>query len=90
MKKRHNYWRKDPQVIISAHMNVLLKLPKLNNDSVSRLSSCYNTIESNICSHPTMGLNPSHYGPLLIPVILEILPDAIKSLIPRKLGKNNS
>ena len=29
----------NPQAIISAHMNVLLKLPKLNNDSVvSRLS----------------------------------------------------
>ena len=76
--------------IISAHMNVLLKLPKLNNDSVSHLSSIYNTMKSNICSHLTMGLNPSHYGPLLIPVILEILPDAIKSLITRKLGKNNS
>ena len=36
-----------------------------------------------------MGLNPSHYGPLLIPVILGRLPDAIKLLITRKLGKNN-
>ena len=66
-------------------MNVLLKLPELNNDSVSRLSSFYNTIESNICSL----LNPSHYGPLLLPVISERLPDAIKLLITRKLGKNN-
>ena len=36
-----------------------------------------------------MGLNPSHYGSLLIPVILERLPDTIKLLITRKLGKNN-
>ena len=36
-----------------------------------------------------MGLNPSHYGPLLIPVILERLPDTIKLLITRKLGKND-
>ena len=70
-------------------MNVLLKLPELNNDSVSRLSSFYNTIESNICSLLTMVLNPSHYGPLLLPVISERLPDAIKLLITRKLGKNN-
>ena len=70
-------------------MNALLKLPKLNNDSVSRLSSFYNTIESNIRSLLTMGLNPSHYDPLLIPVILERLPDAIKLLTTRKLGKNN-
>ena len=88
----------NPQVVISAHMNVLLKVPKLNNDSVSpklnddsvsRLSSFYNTIESHIRSLLTMGLNSSYYGPLLIPVILERLPDAIKLLITRKLGKNN-
>ena len=79
----------NPQAIISAHMNVLLKLPELNNDSVSRLSSFYNTIESNICPLLTMVLNPSHYGPLLLPVISERLPDAIKLLITRKLGKNN-
>ena len=46
------------QVIISAHMKVLLKLSKLNNDSVSRLSFSYNTIESNIRSLLTIGLNP--------------------------------
>ena len=79
----------NPQVIISAHMNVLLKLPKLNNEIVSHLSSFYNTIESHIRSLLTMGLNPSDYGPLLIPDILERLSDAFKLLITRKLGKNN-
>ena len=79
----------NPQVIISAHMNVLLKLPKLNNDSVLRLSSFYKTIESNIRSLLIMGLNPSYYGLLLIPVILERLPDSVKLLITRKLGKKN-
>ena len=79
----------NPQVIVSAHMNVFLKLPKLNNDSVLRLSSFYNTIESNIRSLLIMGLNPSYYGLLLIPVILERLPDSVKLLITRKLGKKN-
>ena len=37
-----------------------------------------------------VGLNPSHYGPLLIPVTAERLPDAIKLLITTKLGKSNS
>ena len=37
-----------------------------------------------------MGLNSSHYGPLLIPVILERLADTIELLITSKLGKNNS
>ena len=79
----------NPKVIISAHLNVLLKLPKLNNDSVSRLSSFYYTSERNIDALLTMGLNPSHYDPLLIPNILGRLPDPIKLLITTKLGKNN-
>ena len=71
-------------------MNVLLKLPKLNNNNnVAKLTSFYNAIESNIRSLMTMGLNPSHYGPLLIPVILERLPDSIKLIVTRKLGQNN-
>ena len=74
------------QVITFAHMNLLLKLPKLNNNSVAKLTSFYNAIESNIRSLMTMGLNPFHYGPLLIPVILERLPDSIKLIVTRKLG----
>ena len=37
----------------------------------------------------TTGLNPSHYGPLFIPVILERLPNSIKLIVTQKLGKNN-
>ena len=36
-----------------------------------------------------MGLNPSHYGSLLIPIILERLPDPVKLILTRKLGKSN-
>ena len=41
---------------MSAHTNVLLKLPKLNNDSVSRLSSFYNMTENNIRSLVIIGI----------------------------------
>ena len=37
----------------------------------------------------TIGLNSSHVGPLLIPVIIERLLDSIKLIVTRKLGKNN-
>ena len=36
-----------------------------------------------------MGVNSEHYGPLLIPIVLEKLPDEIKLEISRKLGKEN-
>ena len=54
-------------------MSVLLKLPKLQRNR----------------SLMTIGRNLPHYGPLLIPVILERLPDSIKLIITQKLEKNN-
>ena len=35
------------------------------------------------------GINYQHFGPLLIPIILERLPNAIKLQISCKLGKEN-
>ena len=77
------------QVIISAYINILLKLPQLNNDNVTKLTSLCNIVESNIGSLMTIGLNPSHCGLLLMPVIIERLLDSIKLIVTRKLGKNN-
>ena len=71
------------QVIFSAQMNVSLKLLKLNNDNVIKLTSFYNTIEINLRSLMTVGLNPAHYGPLLISAILERLPESIKLIVTR-------
>ena len=36
------------QVIISAYIKILLKLSQLNNDNVTKLTSLYNVVESNI------------------------------------------
>ena len=80
---------RDTKVIISAHMIVLLKLPKINNDNVIKMTSSYNIIKSNLGSLIKMGLNPSQYSPLLIPVILERLPDSIKLMVTRKFRKIN-
>ena len=37
----------------------------------------------------TIGINSDHFGPLLIPIVLEKLPNVICMQISRKLGKNN-
>ena len=37
----------------------------------------------------TIGINTSYCGPLLIPVISELLLDSLKLIFPRKLGKSN-
>ena len=37
----------------------------------------------------SLGINYEHFGPLLVPIILEKLPNTIKLQISRKLGKEN-
>ena len=37
----------------------------------------------------SLGINYEHFGPLLVPIILEKLPNTIKLQIRRKLGKEN-
>ena len=36
-----------------------------------------------------LGINYEHFGPLLVPIILEKVPNTIKLQISRKLGKEN-
>ena len=68
-------------------MNILLKLPKLNTRIVVKLTSFYNAVEGNFQSLMAMGLNSSHFGPLLIQVILKSLFNQINTC--PKVGKNN-
>ena len=56
---------------------------------MAKLTAFYYAVETNIRSLMAMGLNSSHYGPLLIPIMLERLPDSVKLILTRKLGKNN-
>ena len=68
------------QLIISCHMNNLIKLDPIIQPSVK---------ESNVPALRCLGINYEHFGPLLVPIILEKLPNTIKLQIRRKLGKEN-
>ena len=48
----------------------------------------HDTIESNVRAL-TLGINYQHFGPLLVPILFEKLPNTIKLQISRKLGKEN-
>ena len=56
---------------------------------MAKLAAFYYAVETNLRSLMAMGLNPSHYGSLLILIILERLPDSVKLILTRKLGKSN-
>ena len=80
----------NPQLTIAAHMNKLLQVEKVSSSKNCReLRQLYDQIESHVRSLKTVGINSEHYGPLLIPIILERMPSDIKLEISKKLGTEN-
>ena len=77
------------QLIITCHMSNLVKLDPVIQASVKEIRKLHDTIESNVRALISLGINHEHFGPLLVPIILEKLPNTIKLQISRKLGKEN-
>ena len=78
------------QLIIASHVNQLLRLEKIRTVKiVQELRNLFDQIESHVRSLCTLNVMSEHYGPLLIPLILERLPDEIKLQISRRLGTDN-
>ena len=72
------------QVIISAHMNTLVKLPSVNNEDVKALRKFYDDVESRVRSLSTLGIEMENYGALISTPILEKLPPKVKLVINKK------
>ena len=70
-------------------MNNLIKLDPIIQPSVKEMRKLHNTMESNVQALRNLGMNYEHFGHLLVPVILEKLPNTIKLQISPKLGKEN-
>ena len=78
------------QLIISSHMSELIKLNKVNGSNVTELRELYDRTESNVRALKTVGIQQEHFGSLLIPIILEKIPNIMQLQISRQLGKENS
>ena len=77
----------NPQLIIASHMHNLLKIDKVTVGKSSKgLRNLYDQIEGHVRALNTAGVTAEHYGALLIPIIVEKLPEEIKLEISRKLG----
>ena len=68
----------NPQLVISTHMNELIKLNKVSGLNVTELRELYDRIESNVRALKTVGIQQEHFGSLLIPIILEKIPKVIR------------
>ena len=64
-------------------MNKLIKLEKISVPNVKALRSLYDSIESNVRVLNAVGIESAHFGPLLIPLALEKLPNVIQLQISR-------
>ena len=75
-------------VIISSHMDALLKLPLVNNSDTKRFRSVYDLIEQNIRGLKTLGISSKEYGSLLLPILMSILPQEFKLILTRNVPKD--
>ncbi|XP_057308167.1 uncharacterized protein LOC130646050 [Hydractinia symbiolongicarpus] len=79
----------NPQVLISAHMDCLIRLNKVTNKSdIVSLRKLYNGIENCTRNLSALKLDISAYGSLLIPLLKEKLPDDLNMIIARKFGSD--
>ena len=73
------------QVLISAHMESLLKLSKIRSvDNIKELRKLYNYVENCVRNLKSLKLDTSGYGSLLIPILKDRLPDEINMIISRQ------
>ena len=63
------------QVIITSHMNELLKMRKITSEKDSQgMRKLYDDVENHVRCLQSLGVHGGQYGPLLSPVIMDRLP----------------
>ena len=77
----------NPQQIISAHMEGLLKVSNCGSDRPCSLRPVYDRIMVHVRGLETLGITSEQHGSLLIPVIVTKLPSDIRLRVARETGK---
>lgn len=79
----------DPEVLISAHLESLLKLGKVRNSSdLVALRKLHNDVENCVRNLRSLNVDTLAYGSLLIPILKEKLPDDLLLQISRAHGSS--
>ncbi|XP_047133085.1 uncharacterized protein LOC101238207 [Hydra vulgaris] len=80
LKERFN----DKQLLISTHMKSLLSLERVQSiNNISLLRRIHDNIEVQIRSLENLGIDSTMYGPLLIPIIMQKIPEELNLIIAR-------
>ena len=78
----------NPQMIISSHMDALLKLDAVSDIlDVGKIRRLYYSIDIHIRSFQNLKVSSKTYGKLLVPLVLAKIAEEMRLLISRKVGK---
>ena len=84
LKKRFG----QPQIIINAHMESLVKIAAVTSDSnLKRRRELYDQVEAHVRALQALGVESGSYGKLLIPLLMEKLPTNLRLIISRCIDK---
>ena len=76
------------ETLIASHMSRLHNLKTLFSDKdIEGIREFYDSILLDVRSLESPGVEPEHYGALLIPIVIGKLPPKIRLIINRKLGE---
>jgi len=79
----------NPQVLISAHMDYLIRMNKVTQkNDITSLRKLFNGIENCTRNLSALKLDISAYGSLLIPLLKDKLPDELNMTIARRFGSD--
>ena len=79
----------NPQVLITAHMETLVKINKVKNmENLEALWKLYNVIDNCIRNLKSLRIESSTYGYLLVPLLKEKISDELNMIISRKFSGN--
>ena len=74
------------QVIITSHMNELLKMRKITSEKdLQGMRKLYDDVKNHVRCLQSLGVHGGQYGPLLSPVIMDRLPIQFKLTVSRHL-----
>ena len=75
------------QIIINSHMEALCNIPNVGSiDNVKMLRQLYDKVETHVRSLTSLGVNSGSYGNLMISILMNKLPQAMRVIVTKALG----
>ena len=75
------------QILVSGHIDQLLNLPTVTSSTdTSMLRELYDSVEKNVRCLKNLDISSSHYGPILLQIVMRKIPNDIQLVISRAMA----